>query len=71
MFNKEYVKAQKDHMHFTDLCYKCGLHREHRDIIPVWVSRLSGLVPKSYLEPDYICIYCDEKHTKEVEALNE
>jgi hypothetical protein len=60
----EYIRAQKDHMHFTNECCECGKSKEDKDMIPIWASRASGIVLKEYFEPDYMCNECDKLNGK-------
>ncbi len=52
------ILAKKDHAHFTNLCCSCRNECDDSEMIAIWENRISGLIPKEYLEPDYICKSC-------------
>ena len=66
MNNLKYIRAQKDHLHFTNECCECCKSKDDKDMLPVWANRLSGLIPKEYLEPDYICKTCYDLKVNEL-----
>jgi hypothetical protein len=59
--NKIIIK-NKHHNHFTNTCFKCG-HDDHDDsaMVPILVTRMSGLIPKEHFEADYMCTMCAVK----------
>jgi hypothetical protein len=60
----EYIRAQKDHMHFTNNCCQCGQSKDDQDMVAIWASRVGGIEPKEYFEPDYMCNECDKLNGK-------
>jgi len=48
----------RDHNFFTNTCCECRRDFEDHCMIPVYVTRISGLIPKEYFEPDYMCENC-------------
>ncbi len=61
MKTKNFIKAQKDHLHFTNVCCLCHKEHDDKDMLPVWIDRPSGLDNRDYLEPDYVCVNCENK----------
>lgn len=54
MENKNFIKAQKDHFHFTNICWQCRKIKDDSQMVPIWAER------NGYLEPDYICELCSK-----------
>lgn len=51
----------RDHNFFTNTCCECRLDHDDSDMVPVLVTRASGLVPREYFEPEYMCQDCAVK----------
>lgn len=51
----------RDHAHFTNTCCQCGGDHDDNEMVPVLVTRLSGITTKEYFEPDYMCTMCAVK----------